>query len=150
MSETNDPEPASIPSSERKEASAALPGKGDCYKAAYETVQALRATQTRGEEPSLQTAQLSLVHGSVVSQAGPVAGRRIDHAWVEIAWPGTRCVFEFANGKQDAKETTAWLKELQAQEEMRYLPEDARTKAYSFDPPHYGPWHREPLEPRDP
>jgi len=86
----------------------------------------------------------------VVSEAGPVAGRRIDHAWVEIAWPGTRVVFELASGKQEAKETRAWLKELHAKEEMRYLPEEARNKAHSFDPPHYGPWHREPLEPRDP
>ena len=35
-------------------------------------------------------------------------------------------------------------------EESRYVPEEARAKAYSFDPPHYGPWHREPLGPCDP
>ncbi len=149
MNETREPELIPIPSPKKTETSATPPQKGNCYEAAYETVQGLRSTQEKGGDPSLQNAQLFLVHGSVVSQAGPVAGKRIDHAWVEIAWPSTRVVFELANGKQEAKETRLWSEELQAQEEMRYLPEEARATASSFDRPHYGPWHREPLPPRD-
>ena len=116
--------------------------KGECYKRAYEFVNALRKQQVQGTEPVLKDAKLLLVHGTVVTQAKSIAGKRIDHAWVEIHWPQRCQVFEFANEVPEAEEKTIWVKKLQAVEETRYTPEEAVARAFSLNPPHYGPWHK--------
>ena len=103
MNETREPELIPIPSPKKTETSATPPQKGNCYEAAYETVQGLRSTQEKGGDPSLQNAQLFLVHGSVVSGSRACCWKTNHHAWVEIAWPSTRVVFELANGKQEVR-----------------------------------------------
>lgn len=119
---------------------------GNCYQAAHECAQAIARAQSAGET-GLAGANIFLVHGSVVTRAESLSGKRIDHAWGEIKWPGKCFVFEFANRKEDAKEKTAWASDLQAKEEKRYTPEEAKQEAHRFSPPHYGPWHREPRNP---
>lgn len=119
---------------------------GNCYQAAYECAQAIAQAQAAGET-ALAGARVFLVHGSVVTRAQSLSGKRIDHAWVEIERPGKCVVFEFASNKEEAKEKIAWTSDLQAKEEKRYTPEEAKQEAYRVSPPHYGPWHREPRNP---
>jgi len=100
-----------------------------------------------GEEQALAGAKIFLVHGSVVTRAESLSGKRIDDEWVEIDWPGKCVVFEFANKKEEAKDKSAWTSDLQAKEEKGYMPEEAKQEAYRVSPPHYGLWHREPRNP---
>lgn len=120
---------------------------GDCYKAAFECVQVYGQAKKDGADPSLADAKIFLVHGSVITHAESLTGMRIDHAWIEVEWPGKCMVFEFANKKQEAKEKSEWVRELCAEEEKRYAPEEASKEAHRVSPPHYGPWHREPRKP---
>lgn len=128
------------------------PQMGECYKRAYERLQELRAAQKAGSEPGLEKAELFLVHGSVVTRAEHLYGKRIDHAWVEMALPGGCVVLEYSTPTPDYQEKSQWIKALQAIEEKRYTPEEAFELAHALDPlkPNSGPWHREPLPPRDP
>lgn len=119
--------------------------QGDCYSAAYGCMQVF-ATARAGGEPALAGAKIFLVHGSVITRADSLFGKRIDHAWIEIERPGKCVVFEFANNKQGAKQKGEWVREIQAIEEKRYTPEEAGNETGGVSPPHYGPWHREPRE----
>ena len=121
--------------------------RGNCYQAAYECAQAYARAQQSGAEPALAAAKIFLIHGSVITRAESLAGKRIDHAWIEIEWPGKCVVFEFSNQKEEAIEKGEWVRELNAVEEKRYTPEQASDKAHTVSPAHYGPWHREPHDP---
>lgn len=117
--------------------------QGNCYEAAFQCVQQCWKAQQSGTDPSLAGAKIFLVHGSVITNEESIAGKRIDHAWMEVEWPSECVIFEFANKKQDAMEKSKWVRELHAEEEKKYTPEEAYIKSK----PHYGPWHREPREP---
>lgn len=128
----------------------AKPQKAECYKTAYRFMQDSQAAQKAGAEPGLEKARFFLVHGSVVSRAEHPACKRIDHAWIEMVLADKCFVLEFSSPKPDYREKSAWAKELNAIEERRYTAEEAWAEAHKCDKPQSGPWHREPLPPRDP
>ncbi len=105
--------------------------EGDCYVAAYEAV----AKMTEGTPPGeLAEQDVFLVHGSVVPQVGPDAGRRIDHAWVET---GDQTI-EVHGGRSAAVARDHYYEVTQARVRVRYNPFEALT--HLLRNRHYGPW----------
>jgi len=105
--------------------------EGDCYVAAYEMV----AKMTEGTPPGeLAEQDVYLVHGSVVPQVGPDAGRRIDHAWVET---GDQAI-EARGGKSATVPRDHYYEVAQARVRVRYNPFEALT--HLLRNRHYGPW----------
>ena len=105
--------------------------EGDCYVAAYEMV----AKMTEGTPPGeLAEQDVFLVHGSVVPQVGPDAGRRIKHAWVEA---GDQAI-EAHGGKSATVARDHYYEVTQARVRVRYNPFEALTQLLRNR--HYGPW----------
>ena len=105
--------------------------EGDCYVAAYEAV----ARMTEGTPPGeLAEQDVFLVHGSVVPQVGPDAGRRMDHAWVET---GDHAI-EVRDGKSVTVTRNRYYVITQARVRVRYNPFEALTECLRNR--HFGPW----------
>ena len=104
---------------------------GDCYVAAYKTV----AKMTEGAGTAeLANLHVFLVHGSVVPQVGPDAGRRIGHAWVET---GDQAI-EVSDGKHVSTARDRYHEATQAEVRVRYNPLEALTEFLRNR--HFGPW----------
>lgn|GEM_PF-2354480 len=104
---------------------------GDCYVAAYKTVAEMTEGAGAGKLASLH---VFLVHGSVVPQVGPDAGRRIDHAWVET----DDQAIEVSDGKHVSIARDRYYEGTQAQVRVRYNPVEALTEFLRNR--HFGPW----------
>lgn len=104
---------------------------GDCYVAAYKAV----AEMTEGAGAArLDSLHVFLVHGSVVPQVGPDAGRRIGHAWVET----DDQAIEVSDGKHASIARDRYYEATQAQVRVRYNPLEALTEFLRNR--HFGPW----------
>jgi hypothetical protein len=108
-----------------------MSSEGDCYVAAYKTV----AKMTEGAGTAeLANLHVFLVHGSVVPQVGPDAGRRIGHAWVET---GDQAI-EVSDGKHVSTARDRYHEATQAEVRVRYNPLEALTEFLRNR--HFGPW----------
>lgn len=118
--------------------------KGECYIRAYEAILGLERRKKLGDS-DLVGASLHLIHGTVVSQHPSIRGQRIDHAWVEMTQTGKSVIVDLATNPPTAMEASEWRTQIEAIEERRYTPEQARLAVENATPrPHAGPWHREP------
>lgn len=123
-------------------------GKGECYKQAYEGIQGLEGRQKQGDSDLVDVA-LHLIHGTVVTQHSSIRGQRIDHAWIEVSKGGNAVVVDLSSNPPTGMKRSKWVAALEACEEKRYTPEQARLEAQRFSlKPHAGPWHREPQSER--
>jgi hypothetical protein len=111
--------------------------KGDCYKAAYETVAELAQIRNAGlhKEKGWPLTELILVHGTVMPPVGPFAGKEIKHAWARVDGK----ILEMSNGNQHSYSEDQWENDYQAKEIIRYAPEEAAARAEESN--HYGPWN---------
>ena len=105
--------------------------QGDCYVAAYNAV--ARMTEGAGAD-ELAKPDILLVHGSVVPQVGPDAGRRIDHAWIET---GEQAI-EVSDGKHVTVARSRYYEITHARVRIKYTPLEAVTA--SLRNRHFGPW----------
>lgn len=103
-------------------------GDGDCYSAAFRTLEQLHA---RGHDGA------RLVHGLVTGTGGPMAGERFAHAWVEIG----DVVIDNSNGQSTHTRYEPYyaIGDIDARELIRYSLEEARRAL--LEQLHYGPWH---------
>jgi hypothetical protein len=113
---------------------------GDCYEAAGRYMQ--NAT-IAGEADNL-----TLVHG-VVSGQGPLEGRRIDHAWIEVEEraPGFPIsiwlVVDRSMGRNLVLPREVYYRagQIELDECRRYTPEEAMIEMVRSQ--HWGPWEGE-------
>jgi hypothetical protein len=98
--------------------------KGECYKAAFDSVQELVAL---ARSPTL-------IHGWVTPLSGPCAGKRIRHAWVEM----DGCCYEVSNGQLDPYHRDDFYNTLGAEIVKSYSPPEARSLLDETG--HYGRW----------
>lgn len=98
--------------------------KGDCYKAAYDSVVELAEI---GQSPTL-------VHGSIVPLNGPNKGQRIRHAWIEMSG---NCI-EVSNGQQEPFGKDSYYSNLNAECIVEYSASEALQNAKATG--HYGRW----------
>lgn len=107
---------------------------GDCYTAAGRFVtDAAFAGQADG---------YTLVHG-VVGGQGPLEGRRIDHAWVEVDDGPVVMVVDVSNGGSLVLPRDLYyrLGRVIPEECRRYTPEEATIEMVRSK--HWGPWEGE-------
>jgi hypothetical protein len=104
--------------------------KGDCYRTALNTAQALVGCCL---SPLGEVKSVAVIHGSVFHSSG----RRIDHAWVEI---GDDEVVDGCCGIASEIAKEDYVKKTQAVEEARYSVEQALEHGVKSG--HWGPWHK--------
>jgi len=106
---------------------------GDCYEAAGRYVQDATLTGDAGN--------LTLVHG-VVSGQGPLEGRRIGHAWVEVSTSHEEIslVVDRSQGQNLVLMRGDYyrLGQIDPNECKRYTPEEAIIEMVRSE--HWGPW----------
>jgi len=110
--------------------------KGDCYKAAYETVTELAQIRDAGlhAEKGWPLTELVLIHGTAIPPVGPFAGKEIRHAWAKVDGK----IFEMSNGNKNTYSEDLWSRDFCGKEVVRYTPEEAKLQAEQSG--HYGPW----------
>lgn len=114
--------------------------KAECYKDAYTAVQELAQVARCGEKPDSRDIEpIVLVHGSVIPPVGPMQGKRMDHAWIEVS--EKRVVLELSAGNQKRYSQDQWITDCQPITEARYSPEEAFDHGKRLG--HYGPWHKD-------
>lgn len=92
---------------------------GDCYKAAYYSVQELESTM-KSDESKRQP--LYLVHGTVIAPRGLDKGRLLEHAWVEL---GNNAI-EVSLGQQIDVSQKAYYNHFKATLKTKYTPEEEK------------------------
>jgi hypothetical protein len=107
---------------------------GDCYQAARNTLFELWLRRERGD-PSIK--DVRLVHGTIVPGRDDAAGKRIDHAWVEL---NGDTVVERSNGNDITMGKDEYCRLLQAVEDARYTLEETYREMNRAN--HFGPWHK--------
>jgi len=104
--------------------------KGDCYRTAQKTAEALVGCCL---SQSGEVKPVAVIHGSVRHSSG----RRIDHAWVEI---GDDQVIDRCCGDASEFVKEDYVRKAQAIEEVRYSVEEALEHGARSG--HWGPWHK--------
>ena len=85
--------------------------------------------------------KIFLVHGDVIPPSGPSAGKRVNHAWVEV----DDTVLERSNGQDRKASRGGYYQRFQARARVRYSAEEAILRMLRTE--HYGPWDVDTCEP---
>ena len=114
---------------------------GKCYVNSFLYMEELigRRDAENDEVEREKYADLMLIHGSVVPIKGPDAGKRLDHAWIEMAGH----VFEVSESMANPSVTTIedYQKHFDSHERARYTIDQARQMIETSEI--YGPWDAE-------